>query len=91
MLAVDLPFVPAEFLKYLLGRPASCSHGDSPSLNGFFQPLCAVYRKQFLAAAEPRLAENRNKIDQFFARFRSALFLKQTSWNMVLMGPFFET
>jgi molybdopterin-guanine dinucleotide biosynthesis protein A len=67
MLAVDLPFVPAEFLKYLLGRAeSSAATVTVPSLNGFFQPLCAVYRKQFLAAAEPRLAENRNKIDQLF-------------------------
>ena len=67
MLAVDLPFVPAEFLKYLLARAESSEATVTvPSLNGFFQPLCAVYRREFLAAAEPRLAENRNKIDQLF-------------------------
>lgn len=67
MLAVDLPFVPAQFLKYLVARAESSPATVTvPSLNGFFQPLCAVYRKQFLAAAEPRLAENRNKIDQLF-------------------------
>ncbi len=67
MLAVDLPFVPAQLLKYLLARAeSSAATVTVPSLNGFFQPLCAVYRRQFLAAAEPRLAENRNKIDQVF-------------------------
>lgn len=67
ILAVDLPFIPAQFLKYLLGRAESSGTTVTvPSLTGYFQPLCAVYGKQFVTVAELALAEGRNKIDQLF-------------------------
>ena len=67
MLAVDLPFLSAEFLKYLLARSESSNATVTvPSVNGYFQPLCAVYRKQFLTVAERALLESRNKIDALF-------------------------
>jgi molybdopterin-guanine dinucleotide biosynthesis protein A len=67
MLAVDLPFIPARFLKYLLTRAESSNATVTvPSLTGYFQPLCAVYRKSFLIPAERALANGRNKIDQLF-------------------------
>jgi molybdopterin-guanine dinucleotide biosynthesis protein A len=67
MLAVDLPFLPARFLKYLLARAESSNAMVTvPSIAGYFQPLCAVYRKQFLNLAERALAEGRNKIDTLF-------------------------
>lgn len=68
MLAVDLPFVPAQFLKYLLARAeSSASTVIVPSVGRYFQPLCAVYRKAFVSAAEHALSEGKNKIDQLFA------------------------
>ena len=68
MLAVDLPFIPVRFLEYLLARAESSNAIVTvPSLGGYFQPLCAVYRRQFLTAAERALAEGRNKIDQLFS------------------------
>jgi molybdopterin-guanine dinucleotide biosynthesis protein A len=67
MLAVDLPFLSAEFLKYLLARSESSNATVTvPSINGYFQPLCAVYRKQFLNVAGRALLESRNKIDALF-------------------------
>lgn len=67
MLAVDLPFVPAPFLKYLLARAElSKATVTVPLLNRYFQPLCAVYRKQFLLPAQGALVEDRNKIDPLF-------------------------
>lgn len=69
MLAVDLPFIPARFLKYLLTRAESSNATVTvPSLAGYFQPLCAAYRKQFLSPAERALANGRNKIDQLFRK-----------------------
>jgi molybdopterin-guanine dinucleotide biosynthesis protein A len=69
MLAVDLPFIPARFLKYLLTRAESSNATVTvPSLAGCFQPLCAAYRKQFLIPAERALANGRNKIDQLFRK-----------------------
>ena len=67
ILAVDLPFVPVQFLKYLFARAESSgATATVPSIGGYFQPLCAVYRKAFLFSAEHALSEGRNKIDQIF-------------------------
>jgi molybdopterin-guanine dinucleotide biosynthesis protein A len=67
ILAVDLPFVPAQFLKYLFARAESSGATVAvPSLGGYFQPLCAVYRKAFAAVAERSLSKGKNKIDQLF-------------------------
>jgi molybdenum cofactor guanylyltransferase len=67
ILAVDLPFVSAQFLRYLLMRAESSGATVSvPCMDGYFQPLCAVYRKQFLFSAEHALCEAKNKIDQLF-------------------------
>jgi molybdenum cofactor guanylyltransferase len=67
ILAVDLPFMSAQFLKYLIVQ-ASASHATVtvPSSGGYFQPLCAVYRKQFAQLSEQSLSEGRNKIDALF-------------------------
>lgn len=67
ILAVDLPFVPEQFLKHLLARAESSGATVTvPSVGGYFQPLCAVYRKAFVFAAERALSEGKNKIDQLF-------------------------
>src|ERR1700730_5378875 len=53
ILAVDLPFLTAPFLYYLLQRAQSADAMVTvPSTGGYFQPLCAVYRKQFADLAE---------------------------------------
>src|SRR5207248_6652811 len=52
ILAVDLPFVPVQFLKYLLARAESSGATVTvPSVGKYFQPLCAVYRKEFVSVA----------------------------------------
>lgn len=67
ILGVDLPFVPAQFLKYLLMRAESSGATVTvPSVGGYFQPLCAVYSKAFLLCAEHALSAGKNKIDQLF-------------------------
>jgi molybdopterin-guanine dinucleotide biosynthesis protein A len=56
ILAVDLPFVVPEFLKYLVSEAeASPVMVTVPRADGGFQPLCAVYRKLFQAVAERAL------------------------------------
>jgi molybdopterin-guanine dinucleotide biosynthesis protein A len=66
-LAVDLPFLTAPFLVYLLEQAKSFGAVITlPSANGYFQPLCAVYRRRFAAVAERALAEGTNKIDALF-------------------------
>jgi len=67
MLAVDIPFVSPALLQYLIKRARSSSatvtvaHAD-----GGWQPLCAVYRREFADAAEQSLRAGRHKIDALF-------------------------
>ena len=69
ILAVDLPFLNLRLLKYLLAQAqASGATVTVPSSNGYFQPLCCVYRKEFGSLAEQALTEGRNKIDALFDR-----------------------
>jgi molybdopterin-guanine dinucleotide biosynthesis protein A len=69
MLAVDMPFVSASFLEYLLQKARDT--GDAtvvvPSSGGKMQPLCAMYRPQFAAVAETALRAGKNRIDTLFA------------------------
>jgi molybdopterin-guanine dinucleotide biosynthesis protein A len=79
ILAVDLPLVEADFLKYLVRRAEAeisrqAESGDRavmavvPRAAGGWQPLCAVYSKQFAGAAEQALRQKRYKIDALFAQ-----------------------
>jgi molybdopterin-guanine dinucleotide biosynthesis protein A len=67
-LAVDLPNVTANLLRYLL-KLAAESHSvvTVPYINGFSQTLCAVYRKEFATVAEQALKVGNNKIDPLYA------------------------
>ncbi len=67
VLAVDLPFMRADFLRYLLERArASSALVVVPRALGGYQPLCAVYRRAFRQRAETVLQAGRNKIDPLF-------------------------
>ena len=69
MLAVDLPFVDADFLLYLLSRAReSTAMVTLPRAAGRLQPLCAIYQRAFCEAAEESLRNGRNKIDSLFAK-----------------------
>ena len=68
ILAVDVPFVAAEFLHYLI----ACASDSPTSLvtvvrtNQGWQPLCAVYRREFADLAEESIRAGRYKIDALF-------------------------
>jgi molybdenum cofactor guanylyltransferase len=70
MLAVDMPFVSSELLAFVF---AAAENEDNhsivtvPRTSRGFQPLCAVYRREFSAAAEQALRAGRYKIDAAFA------------------------
>jgi molybdopterin-guanine dinucleotide biosynthesis protein A len=68
MIGVDLPFLEARFLKHLV-LAAEGSHAlvTVPRVAGFYEPLCAVYRKEFGALADEALAANHNKVDALFS------------------------
>lgn len=69
MLAVDLPFVESGFLAYLIASATQCaSMVTVPRAAGGWQPLCAVYRREFAALAEQSLRKGKNKIDTLFSQ-----------------------
>ncbi len=69
MLAVDLPFIGPQFLMYLLSEAQRTKAVVTVArTGGGFQPLCAVYRKEFADVAEQALQAGNNKIDSLFRR-----------------------
>jgi molybdopterin-guanine dinucleotide biosynthesis protein A len=68
MLAVDMPFISRELLKFLLATAeASDPIITVPRTSRGFQPLCAVYRRDFATAAEQALRAGKYKVDAAFS------------------------
>jgi molybdopterin-guanine dinucleotide biosynthesis protein A len=71
ILAVDVPFVSLALLQYLIRRAQDASAVVTvPRAGGGWQPLCAVYRREFVDAAEGALQAGRYKIDALFDTVR---------------------
>jgi molybdopterin-guanine dinucleotide biosynthesis protein A len=68
ILAVDVPFVPAQCLGYMMEQAVNCSSASAvvPRAAGGWQPLCAVYHRSFAEGAETALRAGHNKIDRLF-------------------------
>ncbi len=70
MLAVDMPFVSSELLAFLFAA-AEDEDNDAiitvPRTRGGFQPLCAIYRRDFSLAAEQALRAGKYKVDAAFS------------------------
>ncbi len=70
VLAVDMPFVSRELLAFLF---ATAEDADNhaivtvPRTSKGFQPLCAVYRRDFAVVAEQALRGGKYKIDAAFS------------------------
>jgi molybdopterin-guanine dinucleotide biosynthesis protein A len=67
ILAVDLPFVTKSLLGFILDQ----AHNSDAIVTlariaGGFQPLCAVYRREFAPLAQSALERGKNKIDALF-------------------------
>ncbi len=69
IIGVDLPLLEVRFLRYLV---EAAEHSDAvvtvPRVAGYYEPLCAMYRKTFAVLAEDALAAGSNKIDALFTR-----------------------
>ena len=64
VLAVDMPFVSPDVVRYLIGLAAvSSAEVTLPKAEGRLHPLCGVYRRSFAVHAEKALAQRRNKIE----------------------------
>ena len=69
ILAVDMPFVEARLLEYLVQRArGGVTVVTAPRSHRRWQPLCAVYRRGFADVAEPALRGGKNKIDPLFGQ-----------------------
>ncbi len=67
MIAVDTPFLSAGLLRYLAERAlAARAVVTAPEINGYPQPLCAVYSQDFLPIAERALRAGAYKIVPLF-------------------------
>ncbi|HKI25427.1 MAG TPA: molybdenum cofactor guanylyltransferase [Candidatus Sulfotelmatobacter sp.] len=67
VLAVDVPFVSLALLQYLIKRArGSLAMVTVARAGGGWQPLCAVYRRDFADIAENALRAGRYKIDALF-------------------------
>jgi len=68
ILAVDMPFVSHKLLAFLF---AAAEDGSAivtvPRTRTGFQPLCAIYRREFCATAERALRAGKYKVDAAFA------------------------
>jgi molybdenum cofactor guanylyltransferase len=79
MLAVDMPFVTSAFLQYLISQARGAPEAKVvvPRGDGGWQPLCAVYRREFADAAEHALRAGRNKIDRLFDEVRTRVIKQE--------------
>jgi molybdopterin-guanine dinucleotide biosynthesis protein A len=79
MLAVDTPFVSWAFLQYLISQARAAPEAATvvPRCDGGWQPLCAIYRREFAAAAESALLAGRNRIDPLFDVVRTQVIEQQ--------------
>jgi len=72
MLAVDVPFVSRALIEYLISRAqGSDAMVTVARVGGGWQPLCAVYRREFADVAEKALRQGRYKIDTLFEMQRT--------------------
>ncbi len=68
MLAVDMPFVSRELLAFFFATAeASDAVITVPRTSRGFQPLCAVYRRDFSTVAEQALRAGKYKVDAAFS------------------------
>src|ERR1035438_2296631 len=67
ILAVDMPLVSAELLAFLFAAAENTGATiNVPRTSKGLQPLCAVYRREFLTVAEQALRAGKYKIDAAF-------------------------
>jgi len=91
MLAVDMPFLSRELLRFVLRRAAG-NHATVtvPRVGGHFQPLCAVYRRRFLSRATAALSAGRNRIDALFVPEDTLVLEEPELARLSFTAPMFD-
>ena len=67
VLACDLPFVKPELVQYLLSC-AACVDIVVPIVNGYYEPLCAAYRRTAIPVIQETLDRGALKITEIYDR-----------------------
>lgn len=91
VLAVDVPFVEADFLAYLVAQASQVSALVTvPESGNGLQPLCAVYRRGFREVAERALKKKKNKIDALFADVETRVIAEPEMTRMGFYATMFQ-
>lgn len=91
ILAVDLPLVEADFLRYLVAQASQVSALVTvPEAGKGLQPLCAVYRRDFRGVAEHALKKKKNKIDALFADVETRVIAQPEMTRMGFSAKMFQ-
>ncbi|MBV9574020.1 MAG: molybdenum cofactor guanylyltransferase [Acidobacteriales bacterium] len=87
ILAVDVPFVQPEFLRYLIAEAAASEAPVTLCENGGrLHPLSAIYRSSFAQVAGRSLEAGRNKIDTLFSE-AGARIISETEMSRAGFSP----
>ncbi|MFZ1983386.1 MAG: molybdenum cofactor guanylyltransferase, partial [Desulfatitalea sp.] len=70
VVACDAPFVQPALIRLLIDAIAPGVEAVVPFLNGYYEPLCAIYAKSCVAPIEDQLNRGDFKIIRFFERIR---------------------
>jgi molybdenum cofactor guanylyltransferase len=91
VLAVDMPFVERGFLAYLISQASQVAALVTvPQAGGGWQPLCAVYRRDFAAIAEGALRKRKNKIDALFGNVDTRVIAEPEMTRMGFSSQMFQ-
>ena len=91
MIAVDLPFVRLDFLKYLIARARQSNAAVVvPRASGRLQPLCAIYRRSFAEVAERSLHAGKYKIDSLFTEVSTSVIAQEELEREGFSGEMFR-
>ncbi len=69
VLACDLPFIKPELVRYLLSRAEDVDI-VVPIINGYYEPLCAAYRRTAIPVIQETLDQGVLKITKIYDRLR---------------------
>lgn len=91
VLAVDTPFLSPGLLVYLAQRAlAQRATVAAPEINGYPQPLCAIYSRDFLPIAERALRAGQYKIVPLFPHSRTLLIPEAELKGFAFNAEMFE-
>jgi molybdopterin-guanine dinucleotide biosynthesis protein A len=91
VLAVDTPFITAEFLSYLAEQAVnSGAVVTTPEIDAYPQPLCSVYSLDFLPIAEQALKAGNYKIVPLFPKDKTLVIKESEVRRFAFPADMFE-